>query len=48
MYNMVRLIVGTIVDVGLDKKNIEDILEAIKTGDKRFVGRTAPAKEHIG
>ena len=41
--NQVRIIAGTLVDIGLLKKTEEDILTALKTKDKKFSGPTAPA-----
>ena len=43
MYNMVRIIVGTLVEIGLGKRKIDDIYSAYKTGDSKFTGATAPA-----
>ena len=43
LMNQVRIIAGTLVDVGLLKKTEKDILTALKTKDKKFSGPTAPA-----
>ena len=43
MYNMVRIIAGTLVDVGLGKTNPEDIPEIIKSKDRKKAGKTLPA-----
>ena len=43
LMNHVRIIAGTLVDIGLLKKTEEDILTALKTKDKKFSGPTAPA-----
>ena len=43
LMNQVRIIAGTLVDIGLLKKTEEDILTALKTKDKKFSGPTAPA-----
>ena len=43
MYNMVRIISGTIVDVGLGKIKPEEIPEIIKSGDRNKAGKTLPA-----
>lgn len=43
MYNMVRNIVGTIIDVGRGKKSCEDIIRALKNIDKINMSATAPA-----
>ena len=42
LYNMVRIICGTIVDVGLGKINAEEIEEIIKSGDRTKAGKTLP------
>ncbi len=43
MYNMVRIISGTIVDVGLGKIRPEDIPEIIESKDRTRAGKTLPA-----
>ena len=40
--NMVRIIVGTLVDVGLGAIPLKRIQETLDTGDRRFAGQTAP------
>ena len=42
LYNMVRIISGTIVDVGLGKIKVEDIEKIIDSGDRKLAGRTLP------
>lgn len=42
LYNMVRIIVGTLVDVGRGKLGIDAIKKALKTGDRTKVGITMP------
>ena len=42
LYNMVRIICGTIVDVGLGKIDSEDIEEIINSGDRTRAGKTLP------
>ena len=42
LYNMVRIIVGTLVDVGLGKVNPEDIPNIIKSKKRENVGKTFP------
>jgi tRNA pseudouridine38-40 synthase len=44
LYNMVRIIVGTILEVGTGKKDISDIDRAFKTGSRKDAGKIAPAK----
>lgn len=43
MYNMVRIIAGTVADVGLGKINPEDIPEIIDSKDRTRAGKTLPA-----
>lgn len=42
LYNMVRIIAGTIVDVGLGKISAESIPEIIKSKDRTRAGKTLP------
>lgn len=42
LYNMVRIIVGTLVEIGLGKK--EDLKSIIDSKDRTKAGKTAPAK----
>lgn len=42
LYNMVRIIVGTLVEVGLEKINPIDIKKIIESKDRLKAGRTAP------
>lgn len=42
LYNMVRIICGTIVDVGLGKIKESDIEDIINSGDRRRAGKTLP------
>ena len=44
LYNQVRIMVGTLRDVGLGKKEPEDIDQIIKKKDRSFAGITAPSK----
>ena len=43
LYNMVRIIAGTILDVGLGKIKPEEIIDIIESGDRKLAGRTLPA-----
>ena len=43
LYNMVRIIVGTLVDVGRGKLSLESVKEAIEYGDRSKAGVTMPA-----
>ena len=40
---MVRIISGTLLDVGLDKIKPDEILEIIESKDRKRAGRTLPA-----
>ncbi|MBE6030306.1 MAG: tRNA pseudouridine(38-40) synthase TruA [Clostridiales bacterium] len=42
LYNMVRIITGTLVEVGLGKKKPEDIPAVIESLDRQNAGHTAP------
>ena len=42
LYNMVRIITGTLVDIGLGKKTPDDLPEIIGRKDRKFAGHTAP------
>ena len=43
LYNMVRIISGTLVEVGLGKINPEDIKKIIESKDRQNAGKTLPA-----
>lgn len=43
LYNMVRIISGTLLDVGMDKIKVEDVPEIIESKDRKKAGRTLPA-----
>ena len=43
LYNMVRIISGTLLDVGLGKIKPEEIPEIIESKDRQRAGRTLPA-----
>ena len=42
LYNMVRILVGTLVDVGMHRLTKEEVLEALKTKVRARSGQTAP------
>ena len=42
LYNMVRIIVGTLVEVGLGKIKVEDIPIIIESKDRSRAGKTLP------
>ena len=43
LYNMVRIIAGTIVYVGIGKLKADDIPDVIASGDRKRAGKTLPA-----
>jgi len=43
LYNMVRIIAGTLVDVGMGKISPDAIPKIIESGNRKMAGRTAPA-----
>lgn len=43
VYNMVRIIVGTLIEIGLGKKRPEIVSEALDTKSRCLAGPTAPA-----
>ena len=42
--NMVRAIVGTLVDIGTGKKTVDDIITIIESQDRNMAGTSVPAK----
>lgn len=44
LYNMVRIITGTLVEVGLGKRKPEELVEIIKSADRTKAGHKAPAE----
>ncbi len=44
LYNMVRIFVGTLLDVHVGRLTAEDVKRALETGDRQAAGATAPAK----
>ncbi len=44
LYNMVRIIAGTALEIGCGKRQMETVTKALATGCRRFAGPTAPAK----
>jgi len=42
LYNMVRILAGTLIYVNEGKRTAEDISEAFKTGDREKAGKTLP------
>lgn len=43
LYNMVRIIAGTLIDVGLNKILLEEVPEIIKSKDRKRAGKTLSA-----
>jgi tRNA pseudouridine38-40 synthase len=44
LYNMVRTLVGTFLDIASGRKTLADLENALSTGNRNAVGRTLPAK----
>ena len=44
LYNMVRILTGTLLEVGIGKRTPEEILHILQKKDRRFAGKTAPAQ----
>ena len=44
LYNMVRILVGTLVEVGLGERTPESAAEALASQDRQQAGQTAPAQ----
>lgn len=42
LYNMVRIITGTLVEIGRGFRRIEDVKNALRTGNRKCAGATAP------
>ncbi len=42
LYNMVRIMVGTLVEVGISKKTLENINNALEKLDRKYAGHKAP------
>lgn len=43
LHNMVRIVVGTFLDVGRGAKTLEDVKNALDTGQRKFAGKTMEA-----
>ena len=44
LYNMVRIIVGTLLEAGQGKRLPESMVDIMEAGDRSAAGPTAPAK----
>lgn len=42
LYNMVRIIAGTVVEIGLNTRPLSDVKKALETGNRVFCGKTFP------
>lgn len=42
LYNMVRILAGTLLEVGAGRRSLEDLRRALATGDRRLAGKTLP------
>jgi tRNA pseudouridine38-40 synthase len=42
LYNMVRIMVGTLIEIGLHKRDTESITAALEGKDRALAGHTAP------
>lgn len=42
LYNMVRIIAGTVLEVGTGKRSLDDVQKALQTGERTLAGRTLP------
>ncbi len=43
LYNMVRILAGTLIDIGKHKRSCSDVEMALRTGRREYAGDTAPA-----
>jgi tRNA pseudouridine38-40 synthase len=43
LYNMVRIMVGTLIEIGQGKKEVEQVQQALIEKDRNLVGQTVPA-----
>lgn len=44
LYNMVRILTGTLVETGLHKRSVESVGEILRSGERERAGETAPAQ----
>ena len=42
LYNMVRILAGTLLEVGTGRRTLADVARALSTGDRRLAGKTLP------
>ena len=43
LYNMVRIIAGTLWEIGIGKKSVEDLPKILQSCNRKNAGKTAPA-----
>src|SRR5690606_14541029 len=43
LYNMVRSIVGTLIEIGRGKRDVQSVAEVLRSGLRELAGHTAPA-----
>ena len=43
LYNMVRILVGTLLEVGVKKRTIEDFKNLLNGADRKLAGKTVSA-----
>lgn len=43
LYNMVRIIAGTLIEVGMKRRSLSEVRQAIRLADRKLAGPTAPA-----
>ena len=44
LHNMVRILMGTLIEVGLHRRSPESVLEILESKDRTLAGFTAPAQ----
>jgi len=44
LYNMVRILVGTLLEVGTEARKPKEMADILEKRDRRFAGKTAPAQ----
>lgn len=44
LYNMVRIIVGTLIEVGIHKRQAHEMREILQKRERKYAGETAPAQ----
>jgi tRNA pseudouridine38-40 synthase len=44
LHNMVRVAVGSMIDVAQGRMTLEELAEALAAGERRRMGQTAPAR----